>query len=109
MSTLTDSPAWHALSAHRAAMATVSLRELFADDAARFTEFSLSTGALMLDYSKNTLTRETLLLLFALAGQCGVERQRDAMFAGERINHTEDRAVLHVALRNRSARPVVVD
>ncbi len=109
MSTLTDSPAWRALSAHRTAIAPVSLRELFADDAARFTEFSLGTGPLLLDYSKNALTRETLRLLFALARQCGVEHQRDAMFAGERINHTEDRAVLHVALRNRSARPVIID
>jgi glucose-6-phosphate isomerase len=109
MSTLTDSPAWRALVAHRATLAPVALRDLFAADAGRFADFSLRAGPLLLDYSKNALTRETLALLFALARRCGVERQRDAMFAGERINHTEDRAVLHVALRNRSPRPVMVD
>jgi len=109
MSTLTDSPAWRALAAHRATVDGMTLRHLFATDAGRFMDFSLRSGALLLDYSKNGLTRETLRLLFALARQCGVERQRDAMFAGERINHTEGRAVLHVALRNRSTRPVMVE
>ena len=79
MSTLTDSPAWRALSAHRAVIAPLSLRELFTDDAARFTEFSLSAGPLLLDYSKNALTHETLRLLGDESGPSffEVRRQRE--------------------------------
>jgi len=109
MSALTDSPAWSALARHQLELEPVHLRELFAGDPKRFDRFSLQLGDLLVDYSKNRITGETLQLLFALARQAGVERYRDAMFAGEKINGTEKRAVLHTALRNRSNRPVFVD
>jgi glucose-6-phosphate isomerase len=109
MSVLTESPAWRALAAHRDAMASVHVRDLFGTDPTRFDRFSLEVEDVLVDYSKNRVTAETLDLLFGLARQAGVFEWRDRMFAGEKINRTEDRAVLHVALRNRSNRPIVVD
>jgi glucose-6-phosphate isomerase len=109
MSALTGSAAWQALQRHAEAMASVHLRDLFADDPGRFARFSLRQGDLLLDYSKNRITAETLRLLQDLARQADLEGWRDRMFAGDRINSTEGRAVLHVALRNRSNRPVRVD
>jgi glucose-6-phosphate isomerase len=109
MSELTESAAWRALWSHRAAQSDATLRTLFASDPKRFETFSLRAGPLLLDYSKHPITRETVALLTALARDRGVERLRDAMFGGERINHTENRPVLHVALRNRSDRPMLVD
>jgi glucose-6-phosphate isomerase len=109
MSVLTESPAWRALAAHSEAMLAVRVRDLFAADAGRFDRFSLELGDALVDYSKNRVTEETMKLLFDLARQARVFEWRDRMFAGEKINRTEDRAVLHVALRNRSNRPIVVD
>jgi glucose-6-phosphate isomerase len=109
MSRLTESPAWKALQEHRDRVSALHLRELFAQDPKRFEAFSLQAGELLIDYSKNRVTAETLRLLLALARQAEVERFRDRMFAGERINTTEDRPVLHVALRNRANRPIFVD
>jgi glucose-6-phosphate isomerase len=109
MSDLTESPAWRALAAHRDAMFTVHVRDLFAADARRFERFSLELGDVLVDYSKNRVTEETMKLLFDLARQARVFDWRDRMFAGDKINRTEDRAVLHVALRNRSNRPILVD
>ena len=109
MSTLIESQAWRALSTHFEEMRTARLRDLFAADAGRYARFSLEAGPVFLDYSKNLITQRTLDLLFGLARQCAVENLRDAMFAGARINQTEDRAVLHIALRNRSNRPILVD
>lgn len=106
---LTDSPAYRALLDHHRGVAPLHMRELFARDPARFERFSLRWGPMLLDYSKNRVTDETIRLLMALARQAGVEAMRDRMFAGERINFTEDRAVLHTALRNRSNAPVLVD
>ncbi len=100
MTKLTLSPAWKALQAHRAEMAGVRLRELFARDPERAQKFSLQAGALLLDYSKHCVTDATLALLIDLARQADVERWRTRMFAGEHINNSEDRAVLHVALRS---------
>jgi glucose-6-phosphate isomerase len=85
------------------------LRTLFAEDAERFTKFSGSDGAILLDYSKTSVTVETRALLLSLAAEAGVEAKRDAMFAGEKINTTENRAVLHTALRNMGDAPVLVD
>ena len=102
-------PASHLLQAHQAAMAGVHMRELFAADPGRFERFSLRVGELLLDYSKNRITGETMQLLLQLAGEADVAGWRERMFAGEKINHTEDRAVLHVALRNRANTPVIVD
>ena len=109
MSTLTDSPAWQALRQHHAQAKELQMRALFAEDAMRFERFSLELGELFLDYSKHRVTSETMRLLESLAEQQGVPAWRDKMFAGEKINGTEDRAVLHVALRNRSNRPILVD
>ena len=88
---------------------TLHMRTLFAEDPKRFERFSLELGEVFLDYSKNRITVETMRLLVALAEQQGVAVWRDRMFAGDKINGTENRAVLHVALRNRSNRPIVVD
>ena len=92
-------PAWAALTAHHQRIKDVHLRTLFADDPGRATRLSAEGGGLFLDYSKNRITDDTLHLLLALATERGVMARRDAMFAGERINISEDRAVLHVALR----------
>jgi glucose-6-phosphate isomerase len=97
---LTQSPAWKALQAHQAGMADVRMRDLFARDPERAHRFSLQAGALLLDYSKHRVTDATLALLIDLARQAGVEAWRARMFEGEHINNTEDRAVLHVALRS---------
>jgi len=102
-------PVSRLLQAHQAQMAGVHMRHLFAADPARWERFSLRVGGLLLDYSKNRITNETLNLLGLLAEQANVAGWRERMFRGDRINHTEDRAVLHVALRNRSNHPVMVD
>ena len=108
MSTLTESAAWQALAAHKEAIADVHMRTLFAQDEDRFDTFSRSFAGTLFDFSKHRITKETLKLLFALAEQADVAGFRDRMFSGEAINVTEDRAVLHIALRNRSNRPIVV-
>src|SRR5580698_1206239 len=109
MSTLTNSTAWKALTEHIGATKSMHLRDLFAQDPGRFERFSLEVDDLLLDYSKNRVSAETMALLFALAKQAQVFSWRDKMMSGERINRTENRAVLHVALRNRSNRPIAVD
>ncbi|MCA0200819.1 MAG: glucose-6-phosphate isomerase [Proteobacteria bacterium] len=108
-SSLTALPAWQALKAHAAALAGQHMRELFAADPDRFARLSFSFGPVRADYSKNRVTLETISLLAELARVRGVEEGRAAMFAGARINTTENRAVLHVALRNREERPMMVD
>ncbi|MFI5015768.1 MAG: glucose-6-phosphate isomerase [Hyphomicrobiales bacterium] len=102
-------PIWQSLRAHRDQLAAKTLRSLFDDDPHRFEAFSLTDGDLLLDLSKTLVTHETLRLLLRLATAAGVETRRAAMFAGERINVTENRPVLHIALRNRSNRPILVD
>ncbi|QYL23774.1 glucose-6-phosphate isomerase [Mycolicibacterium diernhoferi] len=92
-------PAWEALSRHHDAVAGQTLRELFAQDPRRGTEFTLTVGDLYIDYSKHRVTRETLDLLADLAVAADLEGRRAAMFAGAHINTSEDRAVLHTALR----------
>jgi glucose-6-phosphate isomerase len=109
MSSLVRSPAWQALARHHEAIKGVQMRDLFAGDPRRFVAFSLEMDALLVDYSKHRATAETMALLFDLARQARVFEWRDKMFAGEKINATEGRAVLHVALRNRSNRPILVD
>ncbi len=108
MSVLTRSPAWQALAHHQAATRGVQMRDLFAHDPGRFEKFSIETDAFIVDYSKHRVTAETMGLLFDLARQASVLEWRDKMFGGEPINGTEGRAVLHVALRNRSNRPIFV-
>lgn len=110
---LTSSPAWKALQAHSAGVGGLHLRDLFAQDPKRFdgfhATFNPGDGDILLDYSKNRVTGETMKLLFDLARQADVAGWAKRTFAGEKINITEDRAVLHVALRNRSNTPIVVD
>lgn len=106
---LTNSPVWRSLIEHQCSSANLKMRELFADNPDRFEHFSLQAGELLLDYSKNRITSETLPLLFKLARQADLESRRDAMFNGDSINITEQREVLHTALRNNSGRPIHVD
>ena len=108
-SPLRDSPAWRALAAHAEAMQGVHLRDLFAADPERADRLTGEAAGIFLDFSKNRVTDETLRLLVGLAEQAGVAARRDAMFAGERINVTEDRSVLHVALRMPRGRSLLVD
>jgi glucose-6-phosphate isomerase len=109
MSPLTQSPAWQALARHRDSMQAAHLRDLFAADPKRFDRFSLEVEDMLVDFSKNRVTEETMKLLFDLARQARVFEWRDRMLSGDKINRTENRAVLHVALRNRSNRPILVD
>ena len=109
MSELTDLPAWKALAQHRQAIDGAHMRDLFAQDPRRFERFSLRFGDILFDYSKNRITVETMSLLIDLARATNLRAKIEAMFSGEKINSTENRAVLHVALRNRSNRPILVD
>ncbi|KJY92160.1 glucose-6-phosphate isomerase [Vibrio neptunius] len=106
----TQTSAWNALTAHFESAQDMDLKELFAQDAARFDKFSMRFGSdILVDYSKNLINEETMKHLFALAGETELKAAIEAMFSGEAINQTEDRAVLHTALRNRSNTPVMVD
>ncbi len=100
---------WQALQAHFESIRNVHLRDWFAEDPERAGRYTLEVDGLLLDYSKNRIADETLDLLTALAERAGVAAVRDAMFAGERVNTTEQRPVLHVALRNRGGTPIKVD
>ncbi len=102
-------PAWRALEAHYAEMRGVHLRELFATDPGRGERLGLEAAGLYLDYSKNRVRDETLVLLFALARERGLQERIEAMFRGEKINVTENRAVLHVALRAPRGEVIRVD
>ncbi|MBT6398768.1 MAG: glucose-6-phosphate isomerase, partial [Verrucomicrobia bacterium] len=103
------SKAWLALKAHHQQLGQTHMRTLFSDDPKRFERFSLSLGEMLLDYSKNRVTAETKELLCNLARESDIESCRDRMFSGEKINTTENRAVLHVALRNKTAKSIQVD
>ncbi|MGR6964792.1 glucose-6-phosphate isomerase [Geodermatophilus sp. URMC 61] len=104
-----NSAEWQALAEHHRAVGDRHLRDLFAEDPQRGTELVVTAGDLYLDYSKNRLTRETVRLLAALAERVGLRERTEAMFRGEHINTTEDRAVLHVALRDPRTSGLVVD
>jgi glucose-6-phosphate isomerase len=109
MSALTQSAAWQALQSHYRTMRQIHMRDLFESDPQRFAKFSLTCNDLLLDYSKNIITDETMALLMGLARQARLHEWIDKMFTGEKINVTERRAVLHVALRNRSNHPILSD
>jgi len=109
MSSLTALPTWRALADHAADMKSVHLRTLFEADSGRFERFTIEDDGLLLDLSKNRINEDSLRHLIDLARAVDLEGWRDRMFSGEAINATEGRAVLHVALRNRSNRPVLVD
>ena len=108
MSKLKESPVWRALEEHHQKIAPCQMRDLFAEDPARFDKFSLHLDDILFDFSKNRITEETVTLLTELAAQAKLDEAIKGMFRGERINNTEGRAVLHVALRNRSNRPILV-
>ena len=106
---LTTSPAWHNLKSHHQKIQDAHLRQLFIDDPKRGERLTIETGGVFLDYSKNRITDETVRLLVKLAEQCGLRAKIDAMFRGDRINITEDRAVLHVALRAPRTASIIID
>ncbi len=109
MSLLISSPGWQALKEHHQELTGTHMRDLFANDPHRFERFSLRLGDILFDYSKNRITEKTMSLLVDLARQSNLADKIEAMFSGEKINTTENRAVLHIALRNRSNRPILVD
>ncbi|MEQ1602002.1 MAG: glucose-6-phosphate isomerase [Methylophilaceae bacterium] len=109
MTNPTALPIWQTLTKHHLDISPLHMRDLFAQNPDRFNQFSLKLEDVLLDYSKHRITGETLPLLFKLARDMEVETWRDRMFSGEKINFTEQRAVLHTALRNRSNTPVLVD
>jgi len=102
-------PAWQALQRHHDEIGDKTLREFFADDPERGTELALTVGDLYIDYSKHRVSRDTLKMLFDLARTAGLEQRRDPMFSGVHINTSEDRAVLHTALRDPVGVELVVD
>ncbi|NLB62737.1 MAG: glucose-6-phosphate isomerase [Fibrobacter sp.] len=109
MSKLTDSASWRALEKHAESAKHWHLRDIFAADPERGTTFSAQDCGIYLDYSKNIVTAETMDLLQDLLAESDFESQREAMFSGEKINNTEDRAVLHTALRHQGNEPIMVD
>ncbi|MFM6978578.1 MAG: glucose-6-phosphate isomerase [Methylophilaceae bacterium] len=109
MTNPTQTPSWQALSQHYQEIFPQHMRDMFAEDAHRAEKLSLKLDDFLLDYSKQRITSKTLELLLQLARETDVENWRERMFTGEKINFTENRAVLHTALRNRSNKPVLVD
>ena len=105
----TKTATWKKLETHANAMGKVHMRELFSKDKQRFASFSQQEGNLLFDYSKNIIDAETLALMYQLAKDCKLDEAISAMFNGEKINKTENRAVLHTALRNFSGKPVITD
>ncbi len=105
----TTTPSWQALQQHRQLFENVRMKDLFHNDTDRFSRFSIQMDELFFDYSKNIITENTLEILLELAADCKLKDAMDAMFNGERINETENRAVLHTALRNFSGGPVYTD
>ncbi|HMQ63790.1 MAG TPA: glucose-6-phosphate isomerase [Flavilitoribacter sp.] len=104
---LTES--WKKLEAHFQHMREIEMKALFQADPGRFERFSARFGHMLVDFSKNRIKEETLTLLLALAEECGLKEGIDSMFSGDKINETENRAVLHIALRNRSGKPILLD
>jgi glucose-6-phosphate isomerase len=105
----TQTKSWQNLSDHYAKINSIRMKDLFNRDPERFKKFSLRFNDILVDYSKNLITEETLQLLLGLAHESGVKAAIDSMFTGEKINGTENRAVLHIALRNRANTPIKVD
>ncbi len=109
MTSRTSLASWQKLIMHAQAMKDIHISDLFAADSQRFAKYSLTLPSFLLDYSKNLINQQTMALLFDLAKECEVETWRDKMFSGEKINKTENRAVLHTALRNRSSSPIKIN
>ena len=109
MSALREKAAWRALETHNQELATQHLRDMFAADPGRAERYRADAAGWRLDYARHRINDQTLQHLFALARECGVEARRDAMFAGEKVNTTEQRAALHVALRTPARKTIKVD
>jgi len=109
MPSISQSKAWQALTDHQREIAKTHMRDLFEADPQRFSKFSIRWNDILLDYSKNRITEKTMSLLLDLAREADVHGWTERMFRGEKINVTEGRAVLHIALRNRSKTPIIVD
>ncbi len=105
----TTTKSWQNLSRHYETVKDLHMRDLFADDPRRFDKFSIRFNDILVDYSKNRITQETIKNFIALAEECDLKKAIDNMFTGEKINETENRAVLHTALRNRDDTPIKVD
>jgi glucose-6-phosphate isomerase len=105
----TTTPSWQALQQHRQLFDNVQMKNFFFNDAERFSRFSVQMDDILFDYSKNIITENTVEILLELAADCKLKEAMEAMFNGERINETENRAVLHTALRNFSGKPVLTD
>jgi glucose-6-phosphate isomerase len=105
----TSLPSWKKLTSHAAEMKQQHMSELFKQNPKRFEQLSIQLAPFLVDYSKNLLSDSTMDLLINLAKECDVETWREKMFRGEQINRTEERAVLHTALRNRSSKPILLD
>ncbi|HYV93984.1 MAG TPA: glucose-6-phosphate isomerase [Chitinophagales bacterium] len=106
---ITEKPSWKKLENHYNKISSQHMRDWFSDDPHRFEKFSLHFKDILVDYSKNRITEETMLLLLQLAEECNLKEWIEKMFSGDKINSTEHRAVLHVALRNRNNHPIYVD
>jgi len=109
MTSRTSLPSWQNLTVHAEEMKQQHMVDLFANDSERFSKFSIKTPSFLFDYSKNLMSDKTFSLLIDLVKECNIEEWRTKMFSGERINKTEDRAVLHTALRNQSNKAILVD
>jgi len=105
----TTTPSWQALQQHKNLFENVHMKDLFFNDAERFDKFSIKMEDILFDYSKNIVTENTLEILLELANDCKLKDAVEAMFTGEKINGTENRSVLHTALRNFSNGPVFTD
>ena len=106
---LVESKAWRALAEHHRLIADKNLLQLYADESGRFERFSIDMPGFLFDFSKNLIDETTFKLLMDVARAAGIEAAIPAMFGGEKINWTENRAVLHTALRNRGNKPIYVD
>src|SRR6056300_1700372 len=109
MTKIIDSKEWKALEAHFKSIKNIQMREMFNQDEERFNNLHLKLDDLLVDFSKNRITQETIRLLTDLAKKVDLESWRKKQFSGEKINNTEDRAVLHTALRSQTNDPVYVD
>ena len=105
----TTTNAWKKISVHYNQMKGIHMRDMFDEDPVRFSKFSIQFEEMLVDFSKNIITEETLNLLLELAQETGVKEAIESMFSGDKINETENRAVLHIALRNRADSAIIVD
>ncbi len=105
----TKTVAWKALESYYATFKDTQMKDLFAKDSERFNKYSLNFEDILVDFSKNRIDEKVMSLLFDLAKECGLDEAIEAMFSGKKINATEDRSVLHIALRNRSNTPIMVE